>query len=167
MHSSISSLEEVIQTCIESFAKYAPENSKLVIKLHPLDPWFIDYPEIISTLVTKHNLAEGRIIYLEAGDLNRLLEHCNGTILVNSTVGTSALSMNCPVIALGSAIYNMPGLTFQGSLDDFWKQASKPDKNLFKAFRQCYIERTQINGSFYNQKGIRMAVKASIPLLES
>ncbi len=84
---------------------------------------------------------------------------------MNSTVGTSALNANCPVIALGEAIYNIDGLTFQGSLDDFWANASPPDKALFAAFRQCYIKQTQINGSFYNQKGIAMAVSASVKKL--
>jgi capsular polysaccharide export protein len=59
----------------------------------------------------------------------------------------------------------MEGLTFQGSLDDFWKQASPPDKALFDNFQQAVIEQTQINGAFYNQKGIEMSVLGSLPKL--
>jgi len=115
---------------------------------------------------TFNSLADvNRVLYLEAGNLNHLLKQCSGTIVVNSTVGTSALSVNCPVIALGSAIYAIEGLTFQGPLDDFWMNATPPNKALFEAFRRCYISATQINGSFYNQKGITMAVNASIPKL--
>jgi capsular polysaccharide export protein len=165
LHSSFRSLEEVIQTTLESFSKDAPKDSKCVIKLHPLDPWFVDYPRIIEALIRKYGIDKERIVYLEAGNLNTLLKHCSGTILVNSTVGTSALAVDCPVIAMGSAIYNISGLTFQGSLDAFWTQASPPDKKLFEAFRRCYIAGTQINGSFYNRKGIKMAVAASIKKL--
>ncbi len=164
-HSDFTSLEHVIQTTIESFASNAADNAKLVIKLHPLDPWFISYPEIIKKLCTQYQLDSERVIYLEAGDLMTLLENAQGTILVNSTVGTSALSVGCPVIALGSAIYDIPGLTFQGKLDDFWSTTEQPNGELFHAFKQTYIEHTQINGSFYNQKGIKMAVDATIKRL--
>ncbi|MGK0272875.1 MAG: capsular polysaccharide export protein [Cocleimonas sp.] len=165
LHSPFKSLSQVIETTLKSFAEFAPENSKLVIKLHPLDPWFINYQEIIKQLSSNLNINNDRVLYLEAGDLNSLLSQCQGTVLVNSTVGTSALSEDCPLIALGSAIYNIDGLTFQGSIDDFWKNASSPDKALFAAFRQCYIKHTQINGSFYNRQGIAMAVSASIKKL--
>jgi len=165
LHSSFKSLAEVIETTLKSFAKFASEDSKLVIKLHPLDPWFIDYTKVIKRLLKNFNINEERVLYLEAGDLNKLLTECQGTILVNSTVGTSALGANCPVIALGSAIYNIDGLTFQGSLDNFWLNASPPDKAIFAAFRQCYIKHTQINGSFYNRRGIEMAVANSVKKL--
>jgi capsular polysaccharide export protein len=56
----------------------------------------------------------------------------------------------------------MEGLTFQSSLDDFWTQASPPDEVLFNNFQQAVIEQTQINGGFYNKKGIEMAVEGSL-----
>jgi len=167
IHSSINSIEDLIQTTIKSFAKNTPQDAVLVIKNHPLDPWFVDYPAIIKQALIENKLDENRVLYLEAGDLISLLKHAKGTVLVNSTVGTSALIYHCPVIALGSAIYNMDGLTFQGSLDDFWGQASPPDQALFNAFKTYVIENSQINGSFYNQKGIKMAVENSLPFLEA
>lgn len=165
LHSPFKSLEDVIDTALKSFARFSPKHAELVIKLHPLDPWFVNYPEIIAEKAKQYSIDPNRIVYLEAGNLNKLLKHCSGTILVNSTVGTSALAAGCPVIALGSAIYDIDGLTFQGSLDDFWTQATAPNKTLFHAFRQCYIQQTQINGSFYNRKGIKMAVKNSLTKL--
>ena len=165
LHSTFNSLVDVIETTLSSFANNAPKDAKLVIKLHPLDPWFIDYQALIKAYMLNNNISSDRVLYLEAGNLNHLLKQCSGTIVVNSTVGTSALSVNCPVIALGSAIYAIEGLTFQGPLDDFWMNATPPNKALFEAFRRCYISATQINGSFYNQKGITMAVNASIPKL--
>ncbi|HIP81625.1 MAG TPA: capsular biosynthesis protein, partial [Leucothrix mucor] len=167
IHSSISSIEDLIQITIKSFAKNAPQDALLVIKNHPLDPWFVDYPAVIKKAAHENKLNEDRVIYLEAGDLVSLLQHAKGTVLVNSTVGTSALIYNCPVIALGNAIYNMAGLTFQGSLDVFWTQASPPDQALFEAFKTSVIENTQINGNFYNQKGIKMAVANSLPFFDA
>jgi len=167
IHSSISSIEDLIQITIKSFAKNAPQDALLVIKNHPLDPWFVDYPAVIKKAAHENKLNEDRVIYLEAGDLVSLLQHAKGTVLVNSTVGTSALIYNCPVIALGNAIYNMAGLTFQGSLDVFWTQASPPDQALFEAFKTSVIENTQVNGNFYNQTGIEMAVANSLPFLDA
>ena len=162
IHSPIKTVTALIQTTIESFAKHAPADAALVIKVHPLDPWFINYSQVIADAATRYGVVKERVLHLEAGDLNALLANAKGTVLVNSTVGTSALQIGCPVIALGSAIYDMAGLTFQGSLDEFWAQASPPDKALFNNFQQAVIEQTQINGGFYTQKGIEMAVQGSL-----
>lgn len=167
IHSPIKTVTQVIQTTLKSFAKNAPQESALVIKAHPLDPWFVNYSHIINAAAKTYNVDQSRIIYLESGDLNALLVQAKGTVLVNSTVGTTALSMGCPVIALGSAIYDMDGLTFQGSLDDFWRNASPPDKSLFDKFKHAIIQSTQINGSFYNHKGISMAVTGSLEFFNS
>lgn len=166
LHSSVDSVTEVIQTTIKSFSKHANNKAILVIKNHPLDPWFVDYPAVIKKSIKENKLDENRVLYLEAGNLDAMLKKAKGTVLVNSTVGTSSLEVGCPVIALGSAIYNMPGLTFQGSLDQFWTQATPPNKALFKAFHSTVIENTQINGGFYNQKAIGMAVAGSLPFLK-
>jgi len=167
IHSKLESITDYIQVCMKSFANNAPKNSLLVIKNHPLDPWFIDYPNVIKKAAKKYSIDNNSLIFLEAGDLARLLKNAKGTVLINSTVGTSSLSYGCPVIALGDAIYNMKGLTFQGELDDFWTQATPPDQTLFKAFHALVIDKTQINGSFYNQKGISMAVKNCFSKLTS
>ncbi len=165
IHSPIKSVSELIDTTLKSFSVHAPKNSILVIKNHPLDPWFINYPSLINKLATQYNISKTRIIYLESGDLNSLLRHAKGTVLVNSTVGTSALAIGCPVIALGSAIYDMPGLSFQGSLNQFWIEDNPPNEELFNNFQKAVIEQTHINGAFYNRKGIEMAVRGSLSKL--
>jgi len=165
IHSPINTVSDLIDITLKSFSTHTPKNSVLVIKNHPLDPWFVNYPKLISKLTTQYGIKKNRIIYLESGDLNSLLRHAKGTVLINSTVGTSALQAGCPVIALGSAIYDMAGLTFQGSLDQFWTEASPPDKALFKNFKSVVIQQTQINGAFYSRKGIEMAVQGSLSKL--
>ena len=47
----------------------------------------------------------------------------------------------------------MPGLTFSGSLKDFWSEAQSLEVNreLFRRFRSYLIEHTQLNGSFYKR----------------
>ena len=60
-----------------------------------------------------------------------LLKRSRGIVLVNSSIGTLALEHGCAVKALGTATYDMPGLTFQGSLDDFWTASMTPDPSFF------------------------------------
>ena len=46
-------------------------------------------------------------------------------VCVNSTSATLALAPARPVCTIGEAIYNMPGLTIRGHLDDFWADPSR------------------------------------------
>lgn len=169
-HSPLKTVVEVIQSTLHSFAQYAPADSLLVIKNHPLDTGFVNYPAVIKNCAIENNVASKRIIYLETGDLNALLEQAKGTVLVNSTVGMSALELDCPTFAIGTAIYDMQGLTYQGELDNFWQDAykpeHKPDPELFRAFRNSLIALNQINGDFYTRKGIKMAVSGSLHILD-
>ena len=56
-----------------------------------------------------------------------------------------------PVKVIGRASYDIPGITFQGSLAEFWKHPTPPNKELFHAYRMYHINVTQINGSFYSE----------------
>ena len=83
-------------------------------------------------------------------------------VTVNSTVGLSALGHSRPVKVLGSALYDVPGLTFQGALDSFWQTAQGPDPALLSAFRRVLIHDTQINGSFHTARGVQLGVEAAL-----
>lgn len=160
-HSPFNTIQEAIILTLSSFARYANKKDVIVFKNHPLDIGLINYQKFIRKLENKLEL-NNRVIFIDGGHLPHLLNDCKGTITINSTVGISALLHNSPVITLGTAIYNMQGLTFQGSLDEFWTQAQPPDKTLFQSFRNTVIHYSQINGNFYTQKGIEMAVKNSV-----
>jgi capsular polysaccharide export protein len=108
-----------------------------------------------------------RVDYLETGDLGRLLERAVGIVTVNSTVGSFALGMGCPTIALSDPIYNLPGLTYQGNLNDFWRDMTPPNPEMFRRFRNVVMFATQVNGGFYCRTGIDLAVKNSAAALES
>jgi capsular polysaccharide export protein len=60
----------------------------------------------------------------------------------------------------------MPGLTFQGTLDDFWRDAVPADPELFDAFRRVVAARTQIQGGFYSASAIELAVRGAAHRLE-
>jgi capsular polysaccharide export protein len=78
-----------------------------------------------------------------------------------------ALACGLPVIALGKAVYDIAGLTFQGELDQFWNAPTPPDMALFDAFRRVLANRCLIPGSFFSEAGLRLAVEAAIDRLEA
>lgn len=164
-HSRFDDMAGVMEFVMESFARYAPVEARLVIKNHPLDTGLVNYPKIIGKLSDRFGLS-GRVDYLETGDMVALLQHARGMVTVNSTVGALSLGYNCPTISLSDPIYNLPGLTFQGGLDDFWREGHMPDAELFRRFRNAVIHTTQVNGGFYCRKGIELAVQNSLRMLE-
>jgi capsular polysaccharide export protein len=74
-------------------------------------------------------------------------------VVINSTVGLSAITHGTPVKVCGNALYDIKGLTFREPLSEFWQNAqqAKPDRNLFDSFRTHLINHTQLNGSFYKR----------------
>lgn len=165
-HSRFDGMVDVMEFVLESFARCGPADARLLIKNHPLDMGLIDYAKVIRSICARLDL-DGRIDYVESGDLTALLGAARGVVTVNSTVGAQALLQNCPTVALSDPIYNLPGLTFQGSLDDFWTQARQPERELFRRFRNTVIHTTQVNGGFYSRAGIDLAIRNCLPRLEN
>ena len=155
VHSDFDSVAAFIQDVVSSFVQFAPPDTDLVIKHHPLDRGYHDHSKLISSLMRKHGVQE-RVRYIHDQHLPTLLEHARGVVLVNSTVGLSALHYGTPLMVCGSAIYDMQGLTYQGSLHTFWNEAQtmSMDRELYERFRNYLIENTQVNGSFYKRLNI-------------
>jgi len=66
-------------------------------------------------------------------------------------LGVFCKSLNMPVKVLGRAYYDIPGITDQNTLAEFWNHPTPPDKELFHAYRMYHLNVTQINGNFYSQ----------------
>jgi capsular polysaccharide export protein len=164
-HSRFDGMAGVMEFALESFARHAPADARLLVKNHPLDMGLVNYPKIIRGLAARFDLA-GRVDYLETGNLGLILRHALGVVTVNSTVGAVALDLGCPTITLSDPIYNLPDLCFQGHLDDFWTARPKPDGELFRRFRNTVVHATQVNGGFYCRPGIGLAVENCLRLLE-
>lgn len=165
-HSPFNGVRESIDLVLQSFAEHAPDGHDLLIKNHPLDTGQFDYRSHVRQLACTLGIAE-RVSFIDAGHLPTLLDHTRGVVLVNSTTGMSALYHHCPLIALGVAIYDIPGLAWQGGLDSFWEHAERPDEALFQVFLDYVIHHTQINGDFYTDTGIGMAVTGAVRRLEA
>lgn len=165
VHSPFDGVRASIDKVMRSFASHAPSDSWLIIKNHPLDTGLIRHEGHVRQLASELGVRD-RVQFIDAGHLPTLLEHARGVVVVNSTVGLSALHHARPLIALGTAIYDMPGLTWQEPLDDFWLGAAQPDMQLYQAFLDYVIHHTQINGDFYTHTGIEMAVAGAVARLE-
>jgi len=163
-HSPFASMTQAMLQVVASFARAAPPDTRLAIKLHPLDPGLVNYRKFLFDAARRLGILD-RVFFLESGNLPALLTATQGVVTVNSTVGSSALVHQRPVIALGTAIYAMSGLTFQGTLDAFWHTRTPPNKDLFRHFRNIVISGTQVNGGFYCAAGIELAVRNSVPRL--
>jgi capsular polysaccharide export protein len=163
-HSPFKHMKDVLKHVMGSFARHADGDTRLVVKNHPLTPGIVNYDRITRRIAHKLGIAD-RVDFLESGHMPTLLSHVAGVITVNSTVGGSSLMHNVPTIALSDPIYNLKGLTHQGSLDDFWHTPEPPDTTLFQRFRSTVIHTTQVNGGFYTRCGIDMAVNNSLEVL--
>lgn len=157
-HSPFDDLETPIRKVIESFAAHAGADHMLVIKMHPLDSKLIRWRKVVQQAAQDYAVTE-RVVYIESGGLELLLERTKGVILVNSTAGAAALLDDCPVFTLGTAIYDVPGLVFEGELDEFWTQAAPPDRALRDAFIRALAATTQVKGRVYSPHGLNEAAE--------
>lgn len=163
-HSRYENMKDVLTFVMGSFARHCPSSCHLVIKNHPIDVRLISHLHDVRNLAQRFGIA-GRVTYLETGNLELLLRHALGTVTVNSTVGATALQHDCPVMTLSNPVYNIAGLTFQGPLDQFWREATPPEKEFYQCFKKVVIHATQVNGGFYCDKGISLAVRNSVSSL--
>ncbi len=166
LHSKFGSMTPVIADIIQSFARHAAADTLLVVKEHPLDDGLIDWRKVVTRLAGEAGVGD-RVVYLEMGDLDPLIRGTRGVVTVNSTTGTLALAHGVPVITLGTAIYDIPGLTHQDTLDSFWTAPARPDVALYDAFRRVLSERCLLVGNFFSEAGIRLLVDGAVRRLDS
>jgi capsule polysaccharide modification protein KpsS len=150
VHSPYNTIEECMEEVISSFAQHAEKQHILVIKHHPADRPYREYGKYIKKLSRKYDLGN-RIIYVHDLHLPTLLLQARGTVVMNSTVGLSSLYHQTPVKVLGTAVYDIPGMTYDGPLSEFWKNQGTVDIKLYRNFRGWIERHNQANGSFYKR----------------
>lgn len=147
-----------LRTVLDSFSRFSPKHTNLIIKHHPMDRGFLDYSDVIAEFEHKYPDLKGRIFYIHDVPMPVFLRKENngkGMVTLNSTSGISGLLHGMPVITLGRANYDFAGLTHQGSLDEFWHNPQAPDKELFHYYQRFHLNRTHLNGNFYNKVILR------------
>lgn len=157
-HSPFSGMFELIERVIQSFAAQAPADAQLLIKNHPLDSGLQDYAAHACRLASAAGIAD-RVHYVESGALGPLLAAAAGLVTINSTSGLAALMQGCPTCTLGQAVYDLPGMTFQGGLERFWAFAQPPESALTTAFVRTLVHTTQLRGNPYTASGVELALR--------
>ncbi|NTF11070.1 capsular biosynthesis protein [Agrobacterium rubi] len=158
-HSPYKSQRDAIAHVMSSFANAADGSAILAIKVHPLDNGLISWGRVIQSEAEKFRVA-ARVLYFDGGDFNALISGCRGVVTVNSTAALSALSQSIPTKTLGTALFDIDGLTQQGPLDEFWRSPKAPDPELRTAFFRLVAASIQERGTFYSKHGVAAAAQA-------
>jgi capsular polysaccharide export protein len=163
-HSPFPDMQSAAAYAIESFAGNAPPDVHLLLKAHPLDCSFFNWPGFVRKQATRLGL-EGRLHFIDGGDLESMVRSARGLICVNSTSATLALANGTPVCTLGEAIYDLEGLTHQGHLDSFWSNPMPPEPGLFEAFRRVLLDRCLVRGGLASESAVSVLIDSMLERL--
>lgn len=158
-HSPFPDTQSAATYAIESFAANARPDVQLLLKAHPLDCSFFNWAAFVRDAARRPGL-EGRLHFIDGGDLDAIVRNARGLICVNSTSATIALAQGVPVCTLGDAIYDLPGLTHQGHLDTFWAHPSAPKPGLYPAFRRVLVDRCLVRGGLASESAVTALVES-------
>lgn len=150
VHSPYDDLMEFVDEVLEAFVATCDARVSIVFKQHPLDRAYKDWGPDFELRRQRFGLSD-RLHYVHDLHLPTLLKHAIGTVTINSTVGLSSIHHGTPVKVMGTAVYDMPGLTHQGSLESFFERPTAPDRALYEKFRRWLLHANQINGTFYKR----------------
>lgn len=151
-HSPFHSQKDAIDEVMRSFAAHAAEDHRLVFKVHPLDNDLIAWRKFIDEKATALGLTK-RVFYLDGGNLDVLADASAGMVTVNSTAGLHALKQGRPVKVLGTAVFDIAGLTDPQPLEDFWQRPTAPDAEVSTAMFRLLAASIQVRGNLYSKAG--------------
>lgn len=160
-HSLFPDMQSAAAYVMESFAANAPADVHLLLKSHPLDPGFFNWSKFVGRIAKRLKL-EHRLHFVEAGDLDEMLEGARGLVCVNSTSATLALARGIPVCTIGEALYDMPGLTHQEHLDTFWVHPVPPEPGVYEAFRRVLVDRSLVRGGLASESAVQILIQSML-----
>jgi capsular polysaccharide export protein len=163
-HSPFDSMPQAVDYVLDSFAAHAAPDQLLLVKEHPLDASWRNW-RLYLTLRAKRLGIEERVICIDGGDLQQLSTSAAGMVCVNSTSGTLALEFGIPVVVLGDAVYDVPGITHQSGLDRFWRDPERPDPELYAAFKKSLHAKCLVRGGLASASATETLVNNSVERL--
>ena len=96
-----------------------------------------------------------------------MMDKSLGVVVLNSTMGISALRQGRPVYCVGTSIYAMSGLAVNSAempLDAFWSHPRGPEAAAIADFERVLKTHALVNGNFYTQEGIGTAISVIIAI---
>ena len=151
-NSPYSDQREMLREVFASFARHAPADLSIVVKQHPMDVGMIDWTRIVGKLAAEYGVGE-RVVAIDGGVLPDMLAKARAVLVINSTVGLHALRAGRPTKVLGTAVYDIGGLSAQMPLDAFWSDPGTVDMSLVADLVRGLAGTIQVPGSFYNPEG--------------
>ena len=151
-NSTFANIEEFIEKVIYKFNNFIKEEFSqdiLIIKHHPMDIGEKNYANLIKQIAKKLKMNENQIIYIHNFKIENIFHKTKGAIMINSTLGLKMLKNNISVINLSKSFYHKHGLTFQGDLNEFFKNPIQPDKQIVNNYISHLIVKSQVNGTLY------------------
>ncbi len=99
----IERMHRLFEVVTESARRVAGDPPVLVFKEHPSCP--LHYPDL------RRRAADLERVHFASGNsTDELIRNSLGVVTINSSVGTESLLLAKPVLALGSAVYEIPGV---------------------------------------------------------
>ena len=166
VHSPFDGMQPAIEKVIASFSRRAPLDTLLLVKEHPLDNGLTDWRRRTLDVAERFGVSD-RVLFLEWGDIDRLVQPARGLVTVNSTTGTLSLRHGVPTLVLGDAVYDVPRITDKRGLDSFWCNPTPPDMTVFDAFRRVLVDRCLIHGGYFSEEGLAMLTAGAVARLET
>lgn len=163
-HSPFFNMYDAVLYVLENFTNQAPERAVLVIKEHPFDCQLRSWGRFIAHHARLLGI-EDRVLHVVGGDLDAMTRASMGMVTVNSTSGTLGLAAGIPVFVLGNAIYDIAGITHQGTLDSFWRTPQAPDKTVYDAFQRVLHARCLIPGGFASKSAVNILIRSTLERL--
>lgn len=160
-HSPFGSMHVAVEYVLESFARFAPPETILLVKEHPLDSGYTNWRTCLMVHARRLGIA-GRVYHIDGGDLDALAANAKGMVCVNSTSATLALEAGTPVAVLGDAIYDIKGITHSGGLDSFWGHPTRPDAELYSAFKRVLHAKCLVRGGLASASATAILVRNSV-----
>lgn len=162
--STLRSMGEFIDLCLDAFAKGAAAHHHLVFKAHPLEDGRAPLARLIRNGARARGL-QTRVHFLPGGKLAPLLRDAASAVTVNSTAAQQALWRGLAVKTLGQAVYDKPELVSARSLAAFFSAPDGPDSRAYTDYRQFLLETSQVAGGFYSSSGRRRALRRVVDMM--
>ena len=160
IHSPFADMTVAIRYVVRSFARHAPAGTVLMVKQHPLAADMVNYERVVAREAEQAGVGE-RVLYVERANIDTLVDRARGVVTVNSTTGTLALRQGTPTKVLGQAVYDIPRITHQGSLDAFWAHPVAPEREVYDAFCRVLRDRCLVYGGYHSDEGLDRLVEGS------
>jgi capsular polysaccharide export protein len=155
-NSKYDSIETFIEEVMLTFHQFTQDkitNDCLIIKHHPMDIGEKNYKKLIQYIMKQFNMSKDSVVYIHNfRHLPNIYNKIKGGIMINSTFGLKLLTNHIPVINLSTSFYHKAGLTFQGSLLEFFNTNNKVNKRLVHNYLNHLIVRSQVNGCLYSKE---------------